>query len=405
MSSRAHVCAWIAVCALTSAPCAVAQERSAAELVEIIVRDGPRAIAIRAEADVVRRDQQSRLVYPNPGVSYSREGAGFTEFFQVEQLLPAFGLRAALTRAGVAAASAADADRDARLWQLRTQATSLVARLLWAQTRADLTAADVQTASHVVELLSVREREGEGSRFDRLRAEHELAELRQVAVSATIDAADTRGALTAWLPATVTVTRVSAGLPPAVGSPLDIDGLISRARTSRAELRALQRELDRTDLEAEAARRARRPSPLLSGGLKRADTGSARERGGVIGVNVAVPLFDSGAREAARWTAEGGRIAAERTAIEQEIRADIGRAAEALRLRRLSLDEAQTDALGVELVGIAEAAYREGDIGVVALLDAIRTASRARMRDLEKRLDVRLAEVALERAVGDVLWP
>jgi outer membrane protein TolC len=50
-------------------------------------------------------------------------------------------------------------------------------------------------------------------------------------------------------------------------------------------------------------------------------------------------------------------------------------------------------------------AYREGEIGIVVLLDAVRAASRARLRDLERRLDVRLAEIALERAVGERLWP
>jgi outer membrane protein TolC len=56
-------------------------------------------------------------------------------------------------------------------------------------------------------------------------------------------------------------------------------------------------------------------------------------------------------------------------------------------------------------VTTAEVAYREGEIGVAALLDAVRTASRARLRDLERRLDLRLAEIALERAVGEGLWP
>jgi len=44
-------------------------------------------------------------------------------------------------------------------------------------------------------------------------------------------------------------------------------------------------------------------------------------------------------------------------------------------------------------------------VGILVLLDAVRTASRARMRDIEMRLDVRLAQVALERAVGEGLWP
>ena len=63
------------------------------------------------------------------------------------------------------------------------------------------------------------------------------------------------------------------------------------------------------------------------------------------------------------------------------------------------------DTLGTELMSTAEVAYREGDVGILVLLDAVRTASRARMRDLERRLDVGLAQIALERAVGEVLWP
>jgi len=124
-----------------------------------------------------------------------------------------------------------------------------------------------------------------------------------------------------------------------------------------------------------------------------------------MGLTLTVPLFDSGARDAARWAAEGARITAERAALEQQILADILRAAEALALRQQALATAGDDALASELVTTAEVAYREGEIGIVVLLDAVRTASRARMRDLDRRLAVRLAEIALERAVGEGLWP
>jgi outer membrane protein, heavy metal efflux system len=202
----------------------------------------------------------------------------------------------------------------------------------------------------------------------------------------------------------MTVTRLTSAQrgPIAVPEPAT---LVTRARTARPELRALQSGLDRSALEAEAARRARRPAPVLTGGLKRADNDGERQRGGVLGLNLTVPLFDSGARDAARWTAEGARITAERTALEQQIRADILRAAEALALRQQALAGAGDDATASELVTTAEVAYREGEIGVVVLLDAVRSASRARLRDLERRLDVRLAEIALERAVGEGLWP
>ena len=87
------------------------------------------------------------------------------------------------------------------------------------------------------------------------------------------------------------------------------------------------------------------------------------------------------------------------------MRADVERAAEALRYRREALAETGTDALGAELASTAEVAYREGEIGVSALLDAVRTTSRARLRALERRLDLFLAEIALERAVGEKVWP
>ena len=403
MPTRAPLRAWFAACALAVPIAAWAQERAAGEIVDAIVQDGPRAMAIRSSADVVRFEQQARLAFPNPGVMYSREGAGFTEFLQLEQPLPIFGIRAALSRAGIAATAAAEAERDARLWDLRTEAERLVNRWLWAQAQVEATSTDTRAVERLVEVLRVREREGEGSRFDRLRAEQEVADLKQAAVAAAIELSDTRAAVAALLPPGVTITRVT-GVLDGARMPLDREALVARARAARAELRALQFGHDRTALEAEAARRSRWPAPVISGGLKPADTDIDRERGGVFGLNVTIPLFDAGGRDAARWTAEGARIMAERAAIEHHVRTDVVRAAETLALRQQAITGADDDT-AAELVTTAEVAYREGEIGIVVLLDAVRAASRARLRDLERRLDVRLAEIALERAVGERLWP
>lgn len=405
MSSRAPRGVWLAACALMAPSLASAQPRAATELVEAIVGEGPRAIAIRAAAEVVRRDQASRLAFPNPAVSYSREGAGFTEFLQVEQPLPIFGIRGTLARAGVAATAAAEAERDARLWNLRIEGARAVARWAWAESREALAVAEIEAVERLVEVMRIREREGEGSRFDRLRAEQELADLQQVAVDASIDRTDARAAVQALLPAGFAVSSVSMPASGMASAPFQADELWTRAQTSRAELRALQAGADRTTLEAEAARRARWPVPVASGGLKRADTGVEREAGTVVGFSLSVPLFDTGSRDAARWSAEGTRIAAERTAIEQQVRAEIQRAVDALQRRRRARADTDGDAPGAELATTAEVAYREGEIGVVTLLDALRTASRARVRDLDRRLDLWLAKIALEGAVGEVLWP
>jgi outer membrane protein TolC len=121
-------------------------------------------------------------------------------------------------------------------------------------------------------------------------------------------------------------------------------------------------------------------------------------------VTVGIPLFDRGGREAARWTAEGERVAAERAATERRIHSEIAGAVDVLTLRQAALAE-EDPTSAKELAQIAEVAYREGEVGILELLDAVRTAARARDRAIDIRLDARLAQIALERVVGEPLWP
>jgi cobalt-zinc-cadmium efflux system outer membrane protein len=403
MSTRSRAYAWVAAAALLLPSAAAGQDRTEREVVELILRDGPQARAIRAESEVVRREQRARLAYPNPSFTYAREGAGFTEFFQAEQLLPIFGTRDALSRAGVAASAAADAERDVRLWALRSEAAAAVARVAAAQTRIQTARAYAVEVDRLIEILRIREKEGEGSRFDRLRAEQEQREANQAMTSAAAALAEARAILVGMLPRDVVVTSIGGEQTVSTAAPA-LDALVARAATTRAELRALQQQGERAAFEATAARRARLPAPSLFGGIKRADAVAERETGGVFGVTLSVPLFDTGGREAARWEAERARADAERAAIEHRVRGEIAGASEVLSLRQAALAQEQQGAAD-ELAQIAVVAYREGEVGILELLDAVRTASRARMRTLELRLDARLAQIALERAVGETLWP
>jgi outer membrane protein, heavy metal efflux system len=236
-----------------------------------------------------------------------------------------------------------------------------------------------------------------------VRAEQELRDTRQLATSAAVSVVEARATLAALLPRDITLARIAGGFDPQQ-APAPSDALMAKAASTRAELRALQQLRERATQEAEAARRARLPSPNVFGGMKRADAASGRETGGVFGLSVSVPLFDAGGREAARWTAERARVDAERASIEYRIRSEIMGASEVLSMRQAALAQEQHGA-AEELTEIAEVAYREGEVGILELLDAIRTASRARIRAVEMRLEARLAQIALERAVGDTLWP
>jgi outer membrane protein TolC len=383
---------------------AAAQELTETQLVDLIVRDGAQARAIRLDVEVVRREQAARTLLSNPSISYSREGAGYTEFLQAEQFLPIFGSRRALVRAGAAATLAAEAERDGRLWQLRAEARSLVARLLAEQERLDASAVTVREVERIIGLLRIREQEGEGSRFDRLRAEQELADARQIALEAAASAAEVRAAIAAVVADGTRVTRVAGALYRDLPIPA-VEDLSSRALTTRGELRALTAASERFRLEADAARRSKLPAPTIVGGLKRADGASGRESGGLLGVNVTAPLFDSGRRESARWLAERDRTEAERALTAQSIRAQVAATTEVLALRQEAIRAADAASPATELTRIAEISYTEGEAGILELLDAHRTAARARIRSIDMRLAARLTQIALERTVGDTLWP
>ena len=403
MPTRERVGCWLTCVALWPAV-AGAQSVTDIELIEMILRDGAQARAIRSSADVSRHEQAARTVFPNPAAAYTREGAGMTEFFQLEQTLPVFGSRAALARAGRAATASAEAARDTALMELRTDAQTMVARLLAEQEKLGASDVTVREVSRIIELLRVREREGEGSRFDRLRAEQELAEVQQISLEAAASAADARASIAAALRAGATLARVTGTLYTAKPLPA-VETLNARATAAHPRLRALQLASERFRLEAEAARRARGPIPALIGGMKRAEAPEGYDVGGLFGISVNIPLFDTGRRDAARWIAERDRADAERTLAAQSIRARVAAAAEVLALRQEAVHAADSAAPGDELSRIAEVAYTEGDVGILELLDAYRTAARARIRAIEMRLAARLAQIALERAVGETIWP
>jgi cobalt-zinc-cadmium efflux system outer membrane protein len=404
MPSRAPLCAGLAACAVSLIVSSSAHAQRTQEVVDLILREGPRAVAIRAEVEVVRREQAARRSWPNPSIAYSRETAGFTEFLQVEQALPIFGIRSALAKAGVTAIAAAEAEGDARLWALRAEALSALAQLLAAESRVAVAETEAGRVGQLIETLRIREREGEGSRFDRVRAEHELADARRDLGDARVAVAEARAVLAGLLPPNTPLPAVVE--PLFTSRPVPDEGaVVAQAATTRADLRALRLAIDGAREEAAVAVRQRAPQPVVTGGLKRADNNGERQRGSLIGLGVTIPLFDTGRSHAARWDAEARQAEAERMAIEQRVRAEVATAAAVLKMRQETLPTAASTGVEDDLVTMADVAYREGDIGIVTLLDALRTSARSQIRDIDMQLEARLAQVALERAVGGVVWP
>jgi cobalt-zinc-cadmium efflux system outer membrane protein len=386
---------------------------SESQIIERFLTQSPQARELRARIAVIEAEGRTRTAYNNPAVSYSLEGAGYNAFFEASQSLPVSGRVGYLRRAVDAAVSAADADREALLWSLRSDLRIAFFRMVAAQERVGLVSGRIKEVEELVRLLQRREEEGEGSRYDRLRAEREITELRTDLTTARSFIVAFGAQLAGFLPEGTEVRGVRGDLRTASETP-GIEELVRRALSARADYRAEQRNRGRYQIEEQAARRLRIPDPQLSAGVKRADVVSGvgpnpfsnvTHTGLAFSVTVPLPILNSGRYEVARYQAEQEQADARLTLLARQIRTQAEGALAVLALRREAeaAYEREIQSASTELIRITEIAYQEGEIGILELLDAYRVNGAAKVRRLDLQAGVKEALIELERAVGEEL--
>jgi len=260
----------------------------------------------------------------------------------------------------------------------------------------------------ILRILRDREREGEGSAFDRLRAERELADAQVNLASAQVLLAQARSRLAAMLaPGTDPATLKARGEIAGGGSLPSVQDLLTRALEKRGDLTARRDDLERLGYEERAAERLRIPEPILSAGLKRTHIPGVSDNGYAVSVTVPIPLFNRGQTEVQRTRAAQERTQAELVAQRQQIETEVKAAYEGLRLRRQIAEQYATELgqKGVQLFRISQVAYQEGEQGILELLDAYRTTLFSRLRVLELAWSAKQAEIELNRAVGEEVLP
>lgn len=164
--------------------------------------------------------------------------------------------------------------------------------------------------------------------------------------------------------ASIGAADAEIGLPPAV----ELDAAVAAARAGRPEIAAAGAEVAAAEADLRAARWERVPEPTLRAGWKEQADGF---EGPVVGLALALPLFDrrSAAVEAARAAlaaAEARRTLVARR-VEDEVRAAVERH-EAL-LARAALFEDRLLADTDDLLEIARVSYGAGEISLLELLD------------------------------------
>ena len=387
-----------------------AQSLTEAQAVARMRAEYPRVTALRLGVRELEADARERTLPANPAVAYTREEAGAVvdDFLLVSQELPLWGRRGLLGEAAGHEASARSADVDARLLAVEAGLRHVFADLLLAQDRVRSLEAGVGRLDALIAVLRTREEQGEGSRFDRLRAEREVAEVDADLALAHIDRRRAQARLAAFFAEGTDPDGLTAAgrLDDYAATPVPApagDELPER----RPEYLALGLEAERWGAEGRAARRLRLPSAQVTGGMKRSGVLGSMDTGFVFGASLSVPVFNRGQAQAARAAAAGARVEAERRSLAARIAAEVHAASAAAAGARELADRYRADSVSRadELVAIATAAYEEGEFGILELLDAHRVSLSANLRSLELSAAARRAAIELDRATGRGMTP
>ena len=409
MSCRTRLCVvWAAV--LLWCPVVSAQGLTEKDLLRRFNEENQRARALGARSGAVQAEMNLRTLPPLPVVSYSREDAAGSkeDYLVIEQQVPLSGRLGLLRQARDAAVNAQKEQSNYALHLLYSDLRLAFVELLLSQQRAAAIQKSLTELEELVRVLREREREGEGSAFDRLRAERELAEVQADLISAQAMTVRSQSQVASFLaPGTESRSLAAQGQMDIDRALPEMVTLISRALEVRGDYKAQEQQLQQLARERSAAERLRIPEPVVSAGMKRVATSSFTDTGHIFSVSVPLPFFNRSRREAAVANANFTRTQAEKQALQQQIASEVKAAYEATEQRRRLAQEyrRQVGEKNIELTRVARIAYQEGEHRILELLDAFRVTLSSELRVLDLVAAARLAEIDLERAVGEEVFP
>ncbi len=366
--------------------------------------ENPHVRAINAPVELARADVLAAGRWPNPRATYNRESvAGVTEHIAtVAQVLPITGRRPLEVSATTAIVEAVSGRAAEQLRRLRTDLRLAFADLVAAQDRERELAASRDRLQKLADVLAKREAAGDAAGFDRLRAEREVLDEDVDRAGASADRARAQATLSGFLIPARASLSITAVADARTAPPLPtVDELLARAEASRGHLAALRHEIDAASFAERAAGRKAIPEPEIVGGTKSSNVGNG-DVGSVVAVHVSVPLFDRARPEQAAARARRAQATAQLEATRVTLRAEIAAWRSVVIERRQAADRYRASAVqaAADLERIAQVSYDAGERGILELLDALRTATTARVRQSALDHAVRQAELELEFVSG-----
>ena len=409
LSMRASL-AIASILLLPSAALASSPAVTEADAVRLFLEESPRVRALPLIVQSVGAELRVDARVSNPNIAYQIEDAAGVrdDFLTIQQELPITGRRGLLRDraefASLAAGLAAEREVLADAYSMKAS----FYEILYREQALDRLRGGAELLARVVEILDRREREGEGSGYDLLRAEQELVAVRiaTTRAEAALSLAQSRfGSF--FDPALQMEASMLEGDLGTTGADPATDEAVERALSQRTDLKALTAESERHGLERRAARRRRFPEPTLTAGWKRTQVLNLSDTGFVAILMVPLPIFDHGQRTAERAAADRQRVDLESEILQREIRAEVQTALARERAARAVAQQYGEDVerRAGELRMIAQLAYDEGESGILELLDAHRTSLAMELVALAARYESKSAEIERDRAIGIEVKP
>ncbi len=393
------------------APCGAQSRLSLQEAVDTAFRS--RAL-LKAEAERVAaaegRQRQAGLI-PNPDFQFGNENLrpGQTYTRDVDTLAYVTWPLDILGKRGerVAFAKQTVGRTEAELELVRRQVTQSVRLAYWvargAQERRDLLQSTVANFQRIIDYHAAQLRVGTIAEQDVLRVRLEGERIQIAARLATIDATRARLELLEEMGQTdlsdVVLTEPLDAMPPALESPAIADVL-----ARRGEMKVATATVEEARANARLQGVMARPDLSIVFGYKRTQLPDSTSgvNTAVAGVKVTMPLFDRNQGNRTTAAAEVRRQEQLHIETETSVKADFQRALQEYEMRRAevtaTLQPLREHATTIS--GIARAAYQQGGVELLRLLDAERSRLDAESAWVDGMVAFQQSVVNLEAAQG-----
>jgi len=350
---------------------------------------------------VLSLETENWRFHGSPGFSAKRD---LTVFAVVSQRIETGGKRRLRTARAQANARIAEIEQAGVEWAVRQAVKKAYWQALAAQQRETLLTASLESAGELTRYHEVRWREGASAEADWIKVRLEQDKVNAAVTAASLQAEQARLELLRQIGETVFATTIKLRDEP-LAAPLTVASRepplgqwTEAAIASRAEIRLQQALVESATATVLVAQAAAKPDVTPYLGYKKAGRFSTL----VGGVSLPLPVRDRNKGRIDQTQSLELRQRANLRRAMAQVRGEVAYAAAALRKRGELLESLRTGmtSRALETYEIAQAAYREGAVDLLYLLDARRSYNDIALLRSQALYDYQLSWLELETAVG-----